>query len=59
MLVVCQNFSENFLLGPVHQGRLLLAADGDTARPSLDMDGLAKVAADSLTGGRHVGRCWN
>ena len=51
-----QNFSENFLLGPVRRGRLLLPADGGMAEPFLDMDDVAEVAADSLTGDRHVGK---
>lgn len=51
-----QNFSENFLLGPVRRGRLLLPADGGVAEPFLDMDDFAEVAADSLTGDRHVGK---
>jgi uncharacterized protein YbjT (DUF2867 family) len=51
-----QNFSENFLLGPVRRGRLMLPADGGTAEPFLDMDDFAEVAADSLTGDRHIGK---
>ena len=51
-----QNFSENFLLGPVRRGPLLLPADGGVAEPFLDLDDLAEVAADSLTGDRHVGK---
>lgn len=51
-----QNFSEHFLLGPVRRGRLLLPADRSIAEPFLDLDDLADVAADALTGNRHVGR---
>jgi len=51
-----QNFSEHFLLGPVRRGRLLLPANGGIAEPFLDLDDLAEVAADSLTGDRDVGR---
>ena len=51
-----QTFSENFLLGPVRRGRLMLPADGGTAEPFLDIDDFAEVAADSLSGGRHMGK---
>jgi uncharacterized protein YbjT (DUF2867 family) len=51
-----QNFSEHFLLGQVRRGRLLLPADGGIAEPFLDLDDLAEVAADALTGDRHLHR---
>ena len=51
-----QNFSEHFLLGPVRRGRLMLPANGGIAEPFLDLDDLAEIAADSLTGDSHVGK---
>ena len=51
-----QNFSENFLLGPVRRGRLLLPADGGVAEPFLNLDDLVEVAADAFSTDRHVGR---
>lgn len=51
-----QNFSEHFLLGPVRRGRLLLPADGSIAEPFVDLEDLAEVAADALTGERHLHR---
>lgn len=51
-----QNFSEHFLLPPVRRGRLLLPADGTVAEPFLDLDDVAEVAADALTGDRHLHR---
>ncbi|OOL30893.1 hypothetical protein GQ85_16985 [Rhodococcus rhodochrous] len=51
-----QNFSEHFLLPPVRRGWLLLPADGSIAEPFLDLDNLAEVAADALTGHRHLHR---
>lgn len=51
-----QNFSEHFLLGPVRRGRLLLPADGAITEPFVDLEDLAEVAADALTGDRHLHR---
>jgi uncharacterized protein YbjT (DUF2867 family) len=42
-----QNFSENFLLGPVLRGRLVLPAR-DVTEPFVDIDDLAEVAANAL-----------
>lgn len=52
-----QNFSENFLLGPVQRGRLVLPA-GEVAEPFVDLDDLAEVATAALTGDLPAGRVY-
>jgi len=52
-----QNFSENFLLGPVQRGRLVLPA-GEVAEPFVDLDDLAEVATAALVGDLPAGRVY-
>jgi len=53
-----QNFSENFLLGPVLRGRLVLPA-GDVAEPFVDLDDLAAIAATALVDDGHAGAVYD
>lgn len=52
-----QNFSENFLLGPLLAGELALPV-GSVGEPFVDADDIADVAAAALTEGRHAGRLY-
>lgn len=49
-----QNFSENFLLGPVRRGAFTLPG-GDVTEPFVDLDDLAQVAVLALTDPAHAG----
>ncbi|HEY2057803.1 MAG TPA: NAD(P)H-binding protein [Amycolatopsis sp.] len=50
-----QNFSEDFLLGPVLDGEIALPA-GEVAEPFVDADDVAEVAVTALTTDALVGR---
>jgi uncharacterized protein YbjT (DUF2867 family) len=52
-----QNFSEDYLLGPVLAGEVVLPA-GDTPEPFVDADDIADVAVAALTQARHVGQLY-
>ncbi|HEY2129502.1 MAG TPA: NmrA family transcriptional regulator [Streptosporangiaceae bacterium] len=52
-----QNFSEDFLLGPVLAGELALPA-GDTPEPFVDADDIADVAVAALTQDGHAGQVY-
>ena len=52
-----QNFSEDFLAGPVLEGDIMLPA-GDVAEPFVDADDIADVVAAALTDPRHRGRTY-
>ncbi|MDP9819327.1 NAD(P)H-binding protein [Spirilliplanes yamanashiensis] len=52
-----QNFSENFLLGPVLSGDIALPA-GDAAEPFVDADDIADVAVAALTSEGHDGQVY-
>mgnify|MGYP001232349394 CR=1 FL=1 len=52
-----QNFSENFLLGPVLRGRLVVPA-GDVTEPFVDLDDLAELATTALVDDGHTGRVY-
>jgi len=52
-----QDFSEAFFLDPVLEGVVAFPA-GDTAEPFVDVDDIADVAAEALTGDRHVGQLY-
>ncbi|HEY3480996.1 MAG TPA: NmrA family transcriptional regulator, partial [Streptomyces sp.] len=53
----CQNFSEDYLLGPVLAGEIALPA-GEVGEPFVDVDDLAEVVVAALTGPGHVGRLY-
>jgi uncharacterized protein YbjT (DUF2867 family) len=52
-----QNFSENYLLGPVLEGEVALPA-GDTPEPFVDAEDIAGVAAAALTEDGHAGELY-
>ena len=52
-----QNFSEDFLLGPVLTGEVALPA-GDTPEPFVDADDIADVAVAALTEDGHDGQVY-
>ena len=52
-----QNFSEDYLLGPVLAGEVALPA-GDTPEPFVDADDIADVAVAALTQEGHVGQLY-
>jgi uncharacterized protein YbjT (DUF2867 family) len=52
-----QNFSEDFLLGPVVAGEVALPA-GDTPEPFVDADDIADVAVAALTQDGHAGQIY-
>lgn len=52
-----QNFSEGFMLDPLHEGTLALPA-GDVAEPFIDVDDIADVAVAALTRDGHEGRIY-
>jgi uncharacterized protein YbjT (DUF2867 family) len=52
-----QNFSEDFLLGPVLDGVVALPA-ADVPEPFVDAEDIADVAVAALTQDRHVGRLY-
>lgn len=53
-----QNFSENFLLGPMLRGRLVLPA-GDVLEPFIDIDDLADLATAALIEDGHAGTVYD
>jgi uncharacterized protein YbjT (DUF2867 family) len=52
-----QNFSEDYLLEPVLDGRIVLPA-GEVEEPFVDADDIADVAVAALTGQGHAGRVY-
>ena len=52
-----QNFSEDYLLGPVLAGEVALPA-GDTPEPFVDADDIADVAVAALTQDGHAGQVY-
>ncbi|MGC0418111.1 NAD(P)H-binding protein [Embleya sp. AB8] len=52
-----QNFSENFLVGPVLEGEVVLPV-GDVGEPFVDTDDIAEVAVAVLTEEGHHGRTY-
>jgi uncharacterized protein YbjT (DUF2867 family) len=52
-----QNFSENFLLGPILAGQVALPLDTVT-EPFVDCDDIAEVAAEALLDDRHAGQLY-
>src|SRR5215472_14119076 len=52
-----QNFSEDYLLGPVLAGEVALPA-GEVPEPFVDADDIADVAVAALTDDRHVGEVY-
>jgi uncharacterized protein YbjT (DUF2867 family) len=52
-----QNFSENYFLDPILDGRVVLPA-GDVAEPFVDADDIAEVAVAALTEDGHAGRLY-
>ncbi|MEV4625940.1 NmrA family NAD(P)-binding protein [Micromonospora sp. NPDC049523] len=52
-----QNFSEDFLADFVREGAVLLPA-GEVAEPFVDAEDIAEIAAEALTGDRHVGQLY-
>jgi uncharacterized protein YbjT (DUF2867 family) len=52
-----QNFSEDFLVGPVLGGEVALPA-GDEPEPFIDADDIADVAVAALTDDRHIGELY-
>ncbi len=52
-----QNFSEDYLLGPVLAGEVALPA-GDTPEPFVDADDIADVAVAALTQDGHAGQLY-
>lgn len=52
-----QNFTEGLLLGPVLEGLIAMPA-GEVAEPFVDIDDIAEVAVEALTGSRHDGRLY-
>jgi uncharacterized protein YbjT (DUF2867 family) len=52
-----QNFSEDFLVGPVLDGEVVLPAD-DQLEPFVDADDIADVAVAALTDDRHIGELY-
>ncbi|MBR1217330.1 NAD(P)H-binding protein [Bradyrhizobium sp. U87765 SZCCT0131] len=54
----CQNFSESFLCEPIVDGEVVLPA-GLAAEPFVDVEDIAEIAVDALTGAGHVGRLYD
>lgn len=52
-----QNFSENYLLGPVLSGEVVLPA-GDVSEPFVDAEDIADVAVAALTEDGHAGQVY-
>ena len=52
-----QNFSENYFLDPILDGRVVLPA-GNVAEPFVDADDIADVAVAALTEDGHAGRLY-
>ncbi|MGD9696989.1 MAG: SDR family oxidoreductase [Thermoleophilia bacterium] len=52
-----QNFSENFLAGPVREGVVALPV-GDVREPFIDVEDIADIAAAALTGDGHAGELY-
>lgn len=52
-----QNFSEGFMVEPIQYGELAFPA-GDVAEPFIDVEDIADIAFEALTGDRHVGRLY-
>ena len=52
-----QNFSEDFLVGPILDGEVVLPAD-DQREPFVDADDIADVAVAALTDDRHIGETY-
>ena len=52
-----QNFSEDFLVGPILDGEVVLPAD-DQLEPFVDADDIADVAVAALTDNRHIGEVY-
>jgi uncharacterized protein YbjT (DUF2867 family) len=52
-----QNFSEDYLVGPILDGEVVLPAD-DQLEPFVDADDIADVAVAALTDDRHIGETY-
>jgi uncharacterized protein YbjT (DUF2867 family) len=52
-----QNFSEDYLVGPILDGEVVLPA-GDELEPFVDADDIADVAVAALTDDRHIGEVY-
>ena len=52
-----QNFSEGFMVEPILYGELAFPA-GDVAEPFIDVEDIADIAFEALTGDRHIGRLY-
>jgi uncharacterized protein YbjT (DUF2867 family) len=52
-----QNFSEDYLVGPILDGEVVLPADGQL-EPFVDADDIADVAVAALTDDRHIGETY-
>jgi uncharacterized protein YbjT (DUF2867 family) len=52
-----QNFSEDYLVGPILDGDVVLPA-GDQLEPFIDADDIADVAVAALTDDRHIGEVY-
>ena len=52
-----QNFSEDFLVGPILDGEVVLPA-GKELEPFVDADDIADVAVAALTDDRHIGELY-
>ncbi|MGH9227870.1 MAG: NAD(P)H-binding protein [Acidimicrobiales bacterium] len=52
-----QNFSEDYLVGPILDGEVVLPA-GDELEPFVDADDIADVAVAALTDDRHIGELY-
>ena len=52
-----QNFSEDYLVGPILDGEVVLPAD-DQVEPFVDADDIADVAVAALTDDRHIGETY-
>jgi uncharacterized protein YbjT (DUF2867 family) len=52
-----QNFSEDFLVGPILDGEVVLPAD-DQREPFVDADDIADVGVAALTDDRHIGETY-
>jgi uncharacterized protein YbjT (DUF2867 family) len=53
-----QNFSEDFLVGPILDGEVALPAADDQLDPLIDADDIADVAVAALTDDRHIGETY-
>ncbi len=52
-----QSFSEDYLLGPIHDGEVVLPASNQL-EPFVDADDIADVAVTALTDDRHIGEVY-